>query len=366
MANSKSKLQKANSLLIFCFLIIAGLYFGASVLIPITFAIFLSTLVLPISNFLEMRLEMGRIFSSLVSTLILFLGISVIFFFLFRHLTIFLNDLLDRKEEIIKFVDFLQENLVKSTGISLEEQNKIIQENLSETLKNVQVFLSDTLSDLTGVILKFLLTLIYVILILINRSKFFHFFMKYIPENKKENTSHILNQTKLVAHNYLWGRIQVMLILAIMYTITFFAYNLEYSVLLIIFGVLVTIIPYIGPFVSGLFPILFMMVLGDSSLEIISFSVIVLIIQLIESYVLEPVIIGSEVQQSPLFVVLAIVLGGAIWGFAGLILFVPLFGVLKIIFDNSNELKPLGFLIGYERPGAGADLYQKIKRKLKG
>jgi predicted PurR-regulated permease PerM len=49
-----------------------------------------------------------------------------------------------------------------------------------------------------------------------------------------------------------------------------------------------------------------------------------MIIQLIESYVLEPVIIGSEVQQSPLFVIIAIILGGAIWGAAGLILFVPI------------------------------------------
>jgi hypothetical protein len=52
---------------------------------------------------------------------------------------------------------------------------------------------------------------------------------------------------------------------------------------------------------------------------------------------------------------------GLLWGAAGLILFVPIFGILKIIFDHSSELKPLGFLIGYERPGSGED---ELKKKI--
>jgi hypothetical protein len=42
-----------------------------------------------------------------------------------------------------------------------------------------------------------------------------------------------------------------------------------------------------------------------------------------------------------------------------------IFGILKIIFDHSRELKPLGFLIGYERPGSGEDFFEKLKKKIK-
>ena len=108
-----------------------------------------------------------------------------------------------------------------------------------------------------------------------------------------------------------------------------------------------------------------MVIFGGSTLEIASFAIIVLIIQLIESYVLEPVIIGSEVQQSPLFVIIAVIVGGALWGAAGLILFVPLFGILKILFDHSGKLRPLGFLIGYERPGSKETFIEKISKKFK-
>lgn len=308
---------------------------------------------------------LGRITSSFISSLLLFIAVGIISFFLVRQLTNFLINLMERKEDIMAFISLFQERITRTTGISLSEQQEIFKDNITGVLQNVQNFLSGIITDITGAVLKFLLVLIYVFLILLNRTKFVMFIMEYIKSEKKEEAKQILTETKKIAYMYLWGRIQVMAILGIMYTITFFAYDLKYATLLIIFGVIITIIPYLGPFLSGLLPIIFMIIYGESPLEIISFSILVIIIQLIESYVLEPVIIGSEIQQSPLFVIIAIVLGGFIWGLAGLILFVPLFAILKIIFDHTRELKPVGFLLGYQRPGSGEDFYEKFKKRFR-
>lgn len=361
----RRKLQKANTILLFCFLVIIGLYYGASFLIPLTFGIFFSTLVVPVSNFLERRAGMGRLLSSFISTFILLIGVGLVFFFLFQQLGIFANDLIDRKEEIRSYITVLQEQLVSVTGFSVQEQEEMVRDRLSEIMDFAQSLVSGIFTNVTSMILQFMLVLIYVFLLLINRDKFVKFIMKYVSEDKKGETSQILSETKKVAHKYLWGRLQVMLLLGIMYTITFYAYGLPHAFLLILFGVIITIIPYIGPLLSGILPILFMIIFGGSSLEVISFAIIVIIIQLIESYVLEPIIIGSEVEQSPLFVIIAIIIGGALWGAAGLVLFVPIFGILKIIFDHNKELKPIGFLIGYERPGAGEGLLEKVKKKIK-
>lgn len=345
---TRSKLQNINSVLFFCFLLIVGLYYGSSFLIPFTFGIFFTTLILPISNLLEKKVNLSRIVSSFISTFLLFLVVGGLFFLLFRQFSIFVNDLLERKEDILGFIELLREQIVQSTGITLEQQEEVFKNRIFGMIQEVQKHLSSLLNNFFNVLMSFLLMLIYVFLLLIYRDQFFNFFMKYASDNDKSGAEKIMKESKTVAHRYLWGRVQVMIILAVMYTITFLAYDLEYSALLIIFGVLITIIPYIGPFVSGLLPILFMIIFSDSSAEIISFAAIVVVIQLIESYVLEPIIIGSEVKQSPLFVIIAIVLGGAIWGFSGLVLFVPLFGVMKIIFDNTPGLEPIGVLIGYE------------------
>lgn len=361
----RRKLQKANTVLLFCFLVIIGLYYGASFLIPLTFAIFFATLIVPLSNFLEKKWNFGRVLSSFISTLLLFIGIGLLIFFLFRQLGVFLNDLVDRREDILSYLEVVQVEFMESTGITLEQQENLLKDKMASILQGVQGFITGLLGGITGTLGNFFLVLIYVFLLLINRDKFVEFVMMYISGENKDEAKEIMGETRKVAHKYLWGRIQVMALLGIMYTITFLAFDLEHAALLIIFGVIITIIPYIGPLLSGVLPVLFMILFGGSSAEIISFTILVMIIQLIESYVLEPVIIGSEVQQSPLFVIIAIILGGALWGAAGLILFVPIFGILKIIFDHSRELKPLGFLIGYARPGSGEDFLQNIKKKLK-
>ncbi|MFW5831368.1 MAG: AI-2E family transporter, partial [Prolixibacteraceae bacterium] len=80
--------------------------------------------------------------------------------------------------------------------------------------------------------------------------------------------------------------------------------------------------------------------------KILLFSAIIVIEQLIESYVLEPLILGKEVQLNPLVVIIAVIVGGMFWGLAGMILFVPLFAMFKIISNNSPGLEPVGFLLG--------------------
>ena len=60
----------------------------------------------------------------------------------------------------------------------------------------------------------------------------------------------------------------------------------------------------------------------------------------------EAQIIGKEVKLNPLMVILAVVIGGLMWGIAGMVIFVPLFAMMKIISSHSAGLEPIGFLFG--------------------
>lgn len=346
-------------------LVLAGLYFGAPLLIPFSFGIFFATLVFPVVKWFENRTGAGKITSSFFGALLILIGIGLLLFFFVQQLGFLLDDLIASKEEIRRYFDDFQKRVVSMTGIGPYEIQQVFRNNIGTILSSLQEYIAGVLVNILGVLLEFLLVLIYVFLLLLNRDKFVEFLKMWTPAAKHEENSGIIRETRKVAHKYLWGRIQVMALLSIMYLIMFTAYDLRYTGLLVIFGAIITIIPYIGPFISGVVPILVMIIFADSSAEIISFAIIITIIQLIESYVLEPILIGSEVEQSPLFIIIAIVLGGLLWGPAGLILFVPLFGILKIIFDHTPGLRPLGFLIGYERPGSGEGIIEKLKKKLR-
>lgn len=359
------KVRKSNQIFIFAALVIAGMSYGSSLLIPLTFAVFFAALIFPVVNRMERQTGMGKAFSAFLGTFLIFVGVGLLIFFFIRQLASFLQDIIESRGQVLDYLYSLQLKTKDITGFSLEQQDRMLEDSVMQILSVTQSYISGILTGVTGLLLNFLLVLIFVFLLLLNRDKFLKFLMMYVKPERQEESLVIISKTKKVAHKYLWGRVQVMAILAGMYFILFTVYDLRHMGLLIIFGALITIIPYIGPFVSGTVPIIFLVIYGGTLGEIISFTIIIGVIQLVESYLLEPLIIGSEVEQSPLFIILAVLLGGIIWGPAGLILFVPLFSILKIIFDHTRGMEPVGYLLGYERPGSEESLVDRFKNKFK-
>lgn len=353
-------LRLINNIFILGFALLATLYFGASFFIPFTFAAFLAALMAPVASKLE-EFGLGNLISSLISTVIVFIVVGGLTYLIYFQLKVFINDLPEIREELNEFLNYLQEYAFSTTGISPEEQKEMYKERSDGLMKTLEQQLTLVLGGILSTALSFLLVLVYLFLFLLNRGKYVEFVLKYTSEEKETKVREILDRSAMVIHQYLWGRLQVMTILAIMYIICFIIFDVRYAVLLTVFGALITIIPYIGPFISGVLPFLFVVVFGESFTQIITFGLVVLVIQLIESYILEPVIIGKEVRLSPLAIIIAIIVGGMIWGISGMILFVPLFAILRIISKNSKNLRPVGFLIANDQDESEESLGHKVK-----
>jgi predicted PurR-regulated permease PerM len=75
--------------------------------------------------------------------------------------------------------------------------------------------------------------------------------MMYTKDAKEDEIKGMLHKTGGVVYQYLLGRLKVMALLGILYIITFLIFGLPYAVLLTLFGTLITVIPYLGPLVSG-------------------------------------------------------------------------------------------------------------------
>jgi predicted PurR-regulated permease PerM len=72
-------------------------------------------------------------------------------------------------------------------------------------------------------------------------------------------------------------------------------------------------------------------------------------VQFFQTYILEPLVVGAEVNINPLFTIIVLVAGELVWGIPGMVLAIPLLGIVKIICDHIEPLKPYGFLIGQEK-----------------
>jgi predicted PurR-regulated permease PerM len=84
---------------------------------------------------------------------------------------------------------------------------------------------------------------------------------------------------------------------------------------------------------------------GDMNM-VIGILLVYGLVQFIQTYLLEPMIVGAEVSINPLFTIIGLVAGELIWGIPGMILAIPLLGITKIVFEHIEALKPFAYLIG--------------------
>ncbi|MDX5479959.1 MAG: AI-2E family transporter, partial [Cyclobacteriaceae bacterium] len=88
---------------------------------------------------------------------------------------------------------------------------------------------------------------------------------------------------------------------------------------------------------------------------------------LVENNLITPVVVGARVRVNAFAVIMAILLGGFIWGVSGMILFIPMAGLLKITFERIPSLAPYGYLLGDNYPviEKHENFYKKMIRKIK-
>src|SRR5690606_7771915 len=106
------------------------------------------------------------------------------------------------------------------------------------------------------------------------------------------------------------------------------------------------IIPYIGTTLGGMLPFLYAVATADNWWQPLTVVGMYVIIQQLEGNIITPKVVGSSVSINPLVALLAIIVGGFIWGVSGIILAIPIAGVIKIILDHNERTASIGFLLG--------------------
>ena len=81
---------------------------------------------------------------------------------------------------------------------------------------------------------------------------------------------------------------------------------------------------------------------------------VVFLVQFIDNNFITPKVVAGYIRINALATIMVIIIGGALWGIAGMVLLLPLLGILKIIFDEIPSLRPFGYLIGEDKKEAAA------------
>jgi len=339
----KISIYRANAVLLLGILAVIVLYYGRVFLIPLAFAILFAMLLLPISRKLE-SWGLGRISASLTCLFLILLFIAVVLGIIAAQVVVISQDLPQLQVKLQQQVDMLQQWVQQQFGVSPEKQIQFITSRISKLSQSANKFGTSLVSGGMGMLSGFALMLLYFFFLMWKREKYEQFFLKLSSPENQPDTEKELHEITNVASQYVVGRLISMIFLAFIYAIGFSIIGLKNALLISLVTVIPTIIPYVGSIVGSLFPLMMAVVSGSSDM-ILPVILIIVLAQVLDNNIIEPLVEGSALHISPIFTIVAIVLGELIWGIAGMILFIPLFAIIRIVCDHTPALHPYSFLL---------------------
>jgi predicted PurR-regulated permease PerM len=338
------KIEKITQPLFLIVLIIGLLMILKGFLIPLSFGLLIALIVYPICKKLENKKipKPIAIFISILFVALIFFTIVLIFVWQLNainkevpELTIKLNQLLIDAQ---KWVD-------TTLGLSVAEQNSLVTSTGKNLVSNFGRVVSGSFSIASETLFNLIIIPIYTMLILYYRVLLVRFIGSFLSEKYKENLPKILSETIKVYFNYIKGMVLVYFIVGVLNSIGLLILGVEHAILFGMTSALMTIIPYVGILISSIIPVSMVWIEKGNGLYPLGVIGVFSIVQFLEGNIISPYIIGKQLGINAFASITAIFLGGLLWGFSGMILFLPFAAILKIISGHIDGLKPIDLLL---------------------
>lgn len=152
-----------------------------------------------------------------------------------------------------------------------------------------------------------------------------------IPRRYVGKVSDIMTKIDRQLRSFLRGQLTVAICLGAMYGLGMLSAGTPFAILIALFGTVVGFIPYLGVIMTVVPAVFLTLIRWGIDWHIVVVVLTFVFAQAIEGNVLTPKIVGQQVGLSEVWVILAVVVFGSIFGFLGLLLAVPTAAVLKVL-----------------------------------
>lgn len=158
------------------------------------------------------------------------------------------------------------------------------------------------------------------------------YFAQFLPIKIRKATLHLLSDMNLQISQYIRGQIIVAIGVAIMFVVGYSIVGLPYGVIIGVAAGFLNVIPYVGSFIAMVPAIIVAIVVGP--MMIVKVLIVFAIEQTIESRVISPQVLGSNMAIHPVTIMLLLISAGSIFGVAGVVFVIPIFAVIKVMFSH--------------------------------
>ena len=318
------------------------LYLLSPILVPFLISAFLAYLGDPLVDRLEKRL------SRTLSVVIVFTFISLL---LLLMLFVLLPQLERQISELIRrlpqWINWFQDNMLSRLDVwlGLELGNlDLSTAAITEHLKDIGNIVGHVLVKLTAsgqILITWLAYLILIPVVTFYLLKDWDILIAKIhdlvPRAHEKLVSNLAKRCDTVLAEFLRGQVLVMMALATIYSIGLWIIGLEFALLIGVFSGLVSFVPYLG-FITG---VIVAGAVGLVQFYELSYLIYVLVVfgigQAIEGLLLSPLLVGERIGLHPVAVIFAVMAGGQLFGFLGVLLALPAAAVAVVLLRYGHE-----------------------------
>ncbi len=327
--------------------------FTAALFAPIIWAVIIAYLINPLLRLVEKHIKIKRAFSLfLVYALVLILLTGVLILILpvmFNSVTDILKDLPKYADQAnnwymarLKDIEAL-ETYANNHNFSLEDFDIIdLDKHINNFTKNAQNFvvsIGRALFDFTSGVFKFIVGLIISIYLLYDKESYGlqagRIARAYLGKERGNYIIELVTEIDRVFSRYLIGKTIDSLIVGVLCFIGFLILDIRYALLLAFIVGVTNMIPYFGPLI-GVVPAVFITVF-NSPIKALWVAIFILILQQIDGNIIGPKILGDSVGLSPLWIIVAIIIGGGLFGVIGMLIGVPVVAVIRNLINRHVE-----------------------------
>lgn len=314
-------------------------YVLAPVLTPFVTAAILAYIADPLVDRLEARKLSRTLSVSIVFVLLTLLAIVAL---------LLLIPLLESQVSILAkkvpvYIDWLQQNAVpwlreklgmNDSSLSLQ-QLKASSQDYWKTAGGIAAKIFSTISRsgfaLINVIANLLLIIVVTFYLLRDWDYLVERVHELLPRNSEPVISQLAKQSDEVLGAFLRGQLLVMLALAIVYSTGLMIIGLDLGLLIGTISGLVSFVPYLG-FIVGIVAAMLAAVFQFQELVPLIYVAIVFGVgQMLEGMLLTPLLVGDRIGLHPVAVIFAVLAGGQLFGFVGVLLALPVAAVIAVV-----------------------------------
>jgi predicted PurR-regulated permease PerM len=338
------------------------LFYGKSFLIPFTIAGLLSMLLLPVTKWLRSK-GIAKALAILIAMLSLVAVIVGVVWLIAWQVQDLAKESSGIEQQLTQKLKQVQDYISETFNISKEKQQEVVKEQQSSSQGGAGKTAGTLLSGLGSFLTNLLLVFVYIFLFIFFSNRIRQFIIKIAGTRQKANTEKALDNIQQVSQKYLTGLAMMIAILWIMYGIGFSIVGVKQALFFAVLCGLLEIVPFIGNLTGTALTILASVMQGGDMNMVIGILITYTLVQFIQTYLLEPLVVGAGVNINPLFTIIGLVAGELLWGIAGMMLAIPLMAIFKIVCEHVDALQPFALLMGSDDKEPG--VVEKIKKAFK-